>query len=64
MNVVQVGDRTRVVLNLVKNLNYKTRLEGKSLYVTLSPVERVSDSAATRSTRFAEESLVGARSFG
>lgn len=61
MNVVQVGDRTRVVLNLVKNLNYKTRLEGKSLYVTLSPVERVSDSAATRSTRFAEESLVGAR---
>lgn len=61
MNVVQVGDRTRVVLNLVKNLNYKTRLEGKSLYVTLSPIERVSDSAATRSTRFAEESLIGAR---
>ena len=61
MNVVQVGDRTRVVLNLVKSLNFKTRLEGKSLYVTLSPVERVSDSAATRSTRFAEESLVGAK---
>lgn len=61
MNVVQVGDRTRVVLNLVKNLNFKTRLEGKSLYVTLSPIERVSDSTATRSTRFAEESLVGAR---
>ena len=61
MNVVQVGDRTRVVLNLVKSLNFKTRLEGKSLYVTLSPIERVSDSTATRSTRFAEESLVGAR---
>lgn len=61
MNVVQVGDRTRVVLNLVKSLNFKTRLEGKSLYVTLSPVERVSDAAATRSTRFAEESLVGAK---
>lgn len=61
MNVVQVGDRTRVVLNLVKSLNFKTRLEGKSLYVTLSPVERVSDSAATRSTRFAEESLVGTK---
>ncbi|MFN4342455.1 MAG: type IV pilus secretin PilQ [Azonexus sp.] len=61
LNIVQVGDRTRLVLNLVKNLNYKTRLDGKSLYVTLSPIERVSDTTATRSTRFAEESLVGAR---
>src|SRR5574343_1655054 len=61
MNVVQVGDRTRVVLNLVKNLNYKTRIEGKALYVTLSPVERITETASTRSTRFAEESLVGAR---
>ncbi len=61
MNIVQVGDRTRLVLNLVKNLNYKTRIDGKALYVTLSPVERVSDTSATRSTRFAEESLVGAK---
>jgi type IV pilus assembly protein PilQ len=61
MNVVQVGDRTRVVLNLVQNMNYKTRLDGKALYVTLSPIERLADSAAQRSTRFAEESLVGRR---
>ncbi len=61
MNVVQVGDRTRVVLNLVQNMNYKTRLDGKSLYVTLSPIGRLTDSAAQRSTRFAEESLVGRR---
>lgn len=61
MNVVQVGDRTRVVLNLTKSLNYKTRLEGKSLYVTLSPIERVIENSSTRSTRFAEESLVGAK---
>jgi len=61
MNVVQVGDRTRLVLNLVKNLNYKTRIDGKSLYVTLSPIERVSDTATTPSTRFAEESLVGTK---
>ena len=61
MNIVQVGDRTRLVLNLVKNLNYKTRIDGKALYVTLFPVERVSDTSATRSTRFAEESLVGAK---
>ena len=61
MNVVQVGDRTRVVLNLVRNMNYKTRLDGKALYVTLSPIERLADSTAQRATRFAEESLVGGR---
>lgn len=61
INVVQVGDRTRLVLNLVRNLNYRTRLDGKSLYVTLSPVERLSDNQAERSVRFAEESLVGVR---
>jgi type IV pilus assembly protein PilQ len=61
MNVVQVGDRTRVVLNLVRNMNYKTRLDGKSLYVTLSPIERLADSTAQRTTRFAEESLVGSK---
>lgn len=59
MNIVQVGDRTRLVLNLQRNMNYKTRLEGKSLYVTLTPVERLVESAAQRSSRFAEESLVG-----
>lgn len=58
-NIVQVGDRTRVVLNLVRGMNYQTRLEGKSLYVTLSPIGRLGDTAAQRATRFAEESLVG-----
>ncbi|MGE5769005.1 MAG: AMIN domain-containing protein, partial [Betaproteobacteria bacterium] len=33
VNVVQAGARTRLVLNLVRNMNYKTRVEGKSLYV-------------------------------
>ncbi len=61
MNIVQVGDRTRLVLNLVKSLNYSTRVDGKSLYVTLSPVVRLTDAAAKVSTRFAEESLVGAK---
>ena len=61
MNVVQVGDRTRVVLNLVRNMNYKTRLDGKSLYVTLSPIDRLADSAVQNTTRFAEESLIGAK---
>lgn len=61
MNIVQVGGRTRLVLNLAKSLNYSTRIDGKSLYVTLSPVVRLTDAAAKVSTRFAEESLVGAK---
>ncbi|WP_374344377.1 type IV pilus secretin PilQ [Azonexus sp.] len=61
MNVVQVGDRTRLVLNLDRTMNYATRLEGKSLYVTLSPIARLTDTVVQRSTRFAEESLVGAK---
>lgn len=59
MNIVQVGDRTRLVLNLVKSLNYSTRVDGKSIYVTLTPVERLTDAAAQASNRFAAESLVG-----
>jgi len=61
VNVVQVAGRTRMVLNLVRNMNYRTRLDGKSLYVTLTPVERLSDAVAERSVRFAEESLIGSR---
>jgi len=61
VNVVQVAGRTRMVLNLVRSMNYRTRLDGKSLYVTLTPVERLSDAVAERSVRFAEESLIGSR---
>lgn len=61
LNVVQVGERTRLVLNLGRNMNYRTRLDGKALYVTLSPIVRVGDSAAERATRFAEESAVGSK---
>ncbi len=61
LNVVQVGDRTRVVLNLVRNMNYSTRLDGKSLYVTLKTVNQGAESTAQKTTRFAEESLVGSK---
>jgi type IV pilus assembly protein PilQ len=61
LNIVQVGDRTRLVLNLVRNMNYTTRLDGKSLYVTLSQINRVGESPTQRVTRFAEESAVGGR---
>jgi len=61
MNVVQVGERTRLVLNLVRGMNYSTRVDGKSLYVVLAPISNASDSAAQRVTRFADESMVGSR---
>ena len=60
LNVVQVGDRTRLVLNLVRNMNYTTRLDGKSLYVTLAPIS-TGGSLAQRVTRFTEESAIGVR---
>ncbi len=63
LNIVQVGDRTRLVLNLARNMNYQTRIDGKALYVTLSPVERVMENSGQKTTRFSEESLVGNRHF-
>lgn len=37
INIVQVGDRTRLVLNLKRMGNYQTQLEGKDFLVTLMP---------------------------
>lgn len=59
LNIVQVGERTRVVFNLVKSLSYTTRLDGKSLYVTLTPLQQVTGAASQRGARFAEERLIG-----
>lgn len=63
VNIVQVGDRTRLVLNLLKNLNYETKIQGKSLLVSLKPVQTASAATATSvaqaPSRFAEESIIG-----
>lgn len=61
LNVIQVGDRTRLVLNLVRNMNYSTRLDGSSLYVTLKETGKATDARATQATRFAEESVTGVK---
>lgn len=37
VNVVQAGDRTRVVLNLKQSAGYRTQLQGKTLLVLLDP---------------------------
>ncbi|HNI50958.1 MAG TPA: AMIN domain-containing protein, partial [Accumulibacter sp.] len=36
-NIVQVEDRTRVVLNLLKTMNYEASIDGRSLLLTLAP---------------------------
>ena len=45
-NVVQAGERTRVVLNLRASTAYKAEIQGKSLLITLDPVAVVAPSAA------------------
>lgn len=59
LNVVQASDRTRIVLNLVRNMNYSTRVDGRSLVVVLTPISKLTDASAQKVTRFTEESLVG-----
>ncbi|HJW04149.1 MAG TPA: AMIN domain-containing protein, partial [Azospira sp.] len=39
VNVVQSGDRTRVVFNLNQPMTYETRVEGAAVFVTLSAVK-------------------------
>ncbi|WP_395056053.1 type IV pilus secretin PilQ [Polaromonas sp.] len=44
-NVVQAGERTRVVLNLKASTAYSTQIQGKSLLITLAPVALAAPSA-------------------
>jgi len=37
-NIVQAGDRTRLVLNLTRATPYEARVEGRNVIITLSPV--------------------------
>ena len=57
ISVVQVGDRSRVVFNLNRTLNYKTRIEGKSLIVTLSTQANAS-AQSPLAGQFVAESMV------
>lgn len=53
INIVQAGDRTRMVMELTRALNYETQLDGKTLLITL---HGAADGAAAGapSGRFAE----------
>ncbi|SFC01216.1 type IV pilus assembly protein PilQ [Polaromonas sp. OV174] len=46
-NVVEAGDRSRVVLNLKAATTYKAEIQGKSLLITLAPVVVAAASAGT-----------------
>ena len=56
VNLVQVGDRTRVVLNLKQVRQAVTRIEGKDLFITISGVATDSAAKAEQAStqRFAE----------
>ncbi|WP_454904466.1 type IV pilus secretin PilQ [Variovorax gossypii] len=53
VNVVQAGDRSRVVLNLKQATAYKAEIQGKSLLVVLEPVAGTA-LAVSAATTFAE----------
>ncbi len=53
-NVIQAGDRTRVVLNLKQTVGYKTQLAGKSVLLFLDPVAMTTAASAAPAAVFAE----------
>jgi type IV pilus assembly protein PilQ len=56
-NVVQAGERTRLVLNLKQSANYKAEIQGKSLLIFIDPLSAptVAASSSTQpQTTFAE----------
>ena len=54
MNMVQAGDRTRMVLNLRRSVGYDTQVDGKNLLIVLSGAPTVSGTGASTVTHFAE----------
>lgn len=53
-NIVQVGDRTRVVLNLARMTTYETRVEDKSIVITLAPAAQTAKAGQPIVSHFAE----------
>lgn len=53
INVVQAGDRTRLVLNLSRATGYDTQIDGRSLLITLQGAAAIA-SPAGATTHFAE----------
>ena len=56
INIVQAGDRTRMVMELTRVLNYETQLDGKTLLITLQGGAASATAASATPARFAEAS--------
>jgi type IV pilus assembly protein PilQ len=54
MNIVQAGDRTRLVMNLAKPLSYDTRIDGRDVIITLQPAATDTAAAPALISRFAQ----------
>ena len=50
INVVQAGDRSRVVLNLKRNVQYTTNIEGNTVVVSLDSPALISSTSAPAAT--------------
>ena len=53
-NVIEAGERTRVVLNLKTSTAYRAEIQGKSLFITLDPVVAGAAPSAVSPPAFAE----------
>src|SRR5260221_12549396 len=54
MNLVQAGERTRMVLNLRNMVPYESKIEGSSLLITLAATGGAQQAATGGAARFAE----------
>lgn len=59
VNIVQVGDRTRLVLNLNKTMTYETRIDGTNLYINLEPIQASSVAGAPQVLQFTADRQQG-----
>ncbi len=55
-NIVQAGNRTRLVINLTQMLGYETRIEGNDVFITLQPKGVGGTAQAVATTHFADAS--------
>jgi type IV pilus assembly protein PilQ len=59
--MVQVGNRTRMVLNLSNMMSYETQLDGKFMQVTLQSSVTATSRMRGANERFAEDQAIGER---
>ena len=55
MNMVQAGERTRMVLNLRRSVGYDTQIDGKNLVIILATAPAASGSGGAAVTHFVED---------